>query len=129
MEPFPEDVARFMFDHVESIDQLEILRVLGEDPRREWDAVTLAAEVQASPQAVRGHLTSLHARGLLAIRAQGADVSCRYGVTTPDLDGMVNRLLRLYEERPVTMIKMIYDRAKDPLRDFTDAFRVRKKEG
>ena len=27
---------------------------------------------------------------------------------------------------PVTMIKMFYDRAKDPLRAFSDAFRIRK---
>jgi hypothetical protein len=26
------------------------------------------------------------------------------------------------------MIKMVYDRARDPLRSFADAFRLRKKE-
>lgn len=126
MEPFPEDVARFLYDNVESIDQLEILRVLGEDRDREWDAVALAAAVQSEPQAVRAHLAALHARGLLTTTTQGAGLSCRYGVRTPELEGMVGRLLQIYQERPVTMIKMVYERAKDPLRAFADAFRIRK---
>ena len=126
MEPFPEDVARFLYDNVESIDQLEILRVLGEDREKEWDSVALAAAVQAEPQAVRAHLTAMHARGLLTMTPRGAGLSCRYGVRTPELESMVGRLLQMYRERPVTMIKMVYERAKDPLRAFADAFRIRK---
>ena len=125
MQPLPEDVTRFLYDHVESIDQLEILRVLGEDREKEWDSVALAAAVQAEPQAVRAHLTALHARGLLTIAARRG-LSCRYGVRTPELESMVGRLLQMYRERPVTMIKMVYERAKDPLRAFADAFRIRK---
>lgn len=53
MEPFPEDVAKFMYDNVETIDQLEILRVLGEDREKVWELVALAKEVQAVPQNVR----------------------------------------------------------------------------
>jgi hypothetical protein len=45
------------------------------------------------------------------------------------LQELVDRLLQLYRERPVTMIKMVYERAKDPLRKFADAFRLRKEEG
>lgn len=126
MEPFPEDVARFLYDNVESIDQLEILRVLGEDRQKEWDSAALAAAVQSEPQAVRAHLTAMNARGLLSMTARGTELSCRYGARTAELEGTVGRLLQIYRERPVTMIKMAYDRAKDPLRDFADAFRIRK---
>lgn len=128
MEPFPEEIARFLYDHVESIDQLEILRVLGEDRTREWDSVALAGEVQAAPQVVRTHLAAMHARGLLVTSTRESTLFCRYGVTTPDLDSKVGRLLQMYKERPVTMIKMVYDRAKDPLRAFADAFRIRKED-
>ena len=46
----------------------------------------------------------------------------------PALADLVVRLLQLYKERPVTLIKMVYARAKDPLRTFADAFRLRKEE-
>lgn len=128
MKPFPEDVARFVYEHVETIDQLEILRILGEDREREWDSTTLAADVQTRPQAVRAHLTAMHARGLVMMTTRGASLVCRYGVSTPEMEKMVVRLLQTYKERPVTMIKMIYERAKDPLRDFPDAFRTKKND-
>ncbi len=126
MEPFPEDVTKFMNENVETIDQLEILRILGEDRGKEWDFVALASEVQATPQAVRAHLMAMNARGLLMTTTRGADLGCRYGASTPELENMVGRLLQMYKERPVTMIKMVYERAKDPLRAFADAFRIRK---
>jgi predicted ArsR family transcriptional regulator len=126
VDPFPEDLARFMDQNVESIDQLEILRVLGEDREKEWDVASLAAEVQAGPQAVRAHLAAMQSRGLLTTTARGVGLSCRYGAGAPELANMVDRLLQMYKQRPVTMIKMVYERARDPLRAFADAFRIRK---
>ena len=126
VDTFPVDVSKFLYNNVESIDQLEILRVLGDDPEREWDAVALAGEVQAEPQAVRAHLAALHARGLLAVTAQGSGTSCRFGAHTPELEEMVRRLLQIYKERPVTMIRKVYEQARDPLRAFADALRIRK---
>jgi hypothetical protein len=77
---------------------------------------------------VAAHVAALHARGLIAARKLGADVLGRYGPRTPELEALVGKLLQLYRERPVSMIKMVYDRARDPLRNFADAFRLRKKE-
>ncbi len=128
MEPIPEDVSRFMHDYVETIDQLEILRVLSEGPEREWDIASLAHEVQAEPQRVRAHLAAMTARGLLSMTVRGPNVACRYGAGSTELDGMVSRLLQVYRERPVTMIKLVYERARDPLRAFADAFRFRRKD-
>jgi hypothetical protein len=128
VDPFPEDLARFMDQNVESIDQLEILRVLGEDREREWDVGSLAGAVQARPQAVRAHLAAMQSRGLLTTMTRETGLACRYGAGTAELDHLVDRLLQMYKERPVTMIKMVYQRARDPLRAFADAFRIRKED-
>jgi len=129
MEPFPEDLARFLDSHVESIDQLEILRVLAEDQSREWTAVALATEIQAQPHGVTAHLNTLHARGLLSTETRGPDFVCRYHPATPELDALLSRLLQLYRERPVSMIKLVYARADGPVRALADAFRLRKEGG
>jgi hypothetical protein len=129
LEPLPDDIRRFLDGNIETIDQLEVLRVLGEKPDRDWTAASLAAEVQAAPQLVAAHITALHGRGLLTVVARGTESVARYGARTPELQDLVGRLLQLYRERPVTMIKMVYERAKDPLRTFADAFRLRKEEG
>ncbi|HET6572915.1 MAG TPA: hypothetical protein VFG68_04880 [Fimbriiglobus sp.] len=129
MEPLPDDIRRFLDGNIETIDQLEVLRVLGEKPDREWTVAALAAEVQAEPPLVAAHVAALQGRGLLTAQPGGTELVARHGARTPELQALVGRLLQLYRERPVTMIKLVYERAKDPLRKFADAFRLRKEEG
>ncbi len=128
MQPFPDDVRRFLDRAIESVDQLEILRLLGEEPGREWSAGELAAAVQTSTAATVGHLTALHGRGLLHAEARGPDTFSRHGPAA-DRAEILGRLLQAYRERPVSMIKYVYARANDPLRTFADAFRLRRPEG
>jgi len=128
MDPIPEEVRRFADRHIESIDQLEILRVLAEAPDREWDAAALAAAIQAEPKAVGAHLAALRGRGLLQAEKR-VDWVGRHGPHTPELAAQLGRLLDLYRERPVSMIKLIYAQAASPLRAFAEAFQIRKDEG
>src|SRR5688572_1302366 len=107
-----------MDSHLESVEQLEILRILGEDPGRQWDAPGLAHLIQASPDAVAGHLGALQKKSLITCTAEGANLTCRHGAGTPDLDAKVARLLQVYKERPVTMINRIYARARQALKSF-----------
>lgn len=126
MEAFPEEVKHFLETNIETVEQLEILRLLGEDPQREWHSGELAREVQAQPQAVLAHLAALHGRGLLTLEMRGTDLVGRHGAKTPELEAAVGRLLHVYRERPVTTINLVYARARDVLRTFAEAFRVRK---
>lgn len=128
MEPLPSDVIKFIDENIESIDQLEILRILSEDRQREWREAELASEVQAKVPAVHTAISAMQSRGLLAVTTDGLGIACRCGPQTPELEALVNRLLQVYKERPVTMIKVVYERAKDPLRAFADAFRIRKED-
>ena len=125
-EPIPADVVSFLDSHVESIDQLEILRILGEAPSQGWPVASLATEAQTSPHNIAAHLTALRDRGLLNFEGAGADSVWRYDPATPELAAIVLRVLQIYRERPVSMIKLVYARADDPLRAFANAFRLRK---
>ncbi len=128
MDPLPEEVKKFMAANIDSVDQLEILRVLGEDPHKEWRAPDLAREVQTAPDAIGPHLAALRSRGLLATETRGSDLFCRHGPDNAEREAMLTRLLQVYRERPVSMIKLVYARAKDPLKTFADAFRLKKEE-
>jgi hypothetical protein len=128
-ELFPDDVRRFLDENVESIDQLEILRLLWENPDAEWTETSLSGEVQTPPQVVSAHLVALSARGLLHADPRGAGWVCRYGPRDPERDAVLRKAMQLYRERPVSMIKLVAARATDPLRTFADAFRVRPREG
>jgi hypothetical protein len=127
---FPDDVRRFLDENVESIDQLEILRLLWEDPAVEWTEASLAEATQAPPADVVAHLAVLAGRGLLHAETRGAaGWVCRYGPRDPERDRLLRTVLQNYRERPVSMIKLVAARAKGPLRTFADAFRFRPREG
>lgn len=128
VDPLPEEVKQFMEANIDSVEQLEILRVLGEDPQREWPAAELAREVQTPASNILTHLAALRARGLLVTETRGADLFCRHGADSREREGMLTRLLQVYRERPVSMIRLVYARAKDPLKTFADAFRLKKEE-
>ncbi len=126
VEPIPEEVKRFLEANIDSVDQLEILRVLGEDREREWAAADLARVVQTQPQAIGPHLTALQGRKLLTTQTRGTEFLCCYGPDTPELEALTDRLLQVYRERPVTMINLVYARAREALKTFADAFRFKK---
>ena len=109
MEPFPENIARFIEANIDSVDQLEILRFLATDRAKEWTPAALARAMQTPPQTIAAHVDILERRGLL-VTVRGPNLSCRYSARTPQLEGEVTDLLRHYNQRPVTMIRMIYDR-------------------
>jgi hypothetical protein len=128
VDPLPDDVQQFLQSHIDSIEQLELLRVLGENPAREWSDVELGGSVQAGAESLQTHLTALHARGMLNRVHRDQQHFWKYGPATSDLEAKVRRLLELYGQRPVTMIRLVYQRPASALRVFSDAFRLRKGE-
>jgi hypothetical protein len=128
VDPFPEDVRLFLEGNIDCLEQLETLRILGGDPTREWSVADMAREAQTDAERMVGHLAALQARGLLTSERREGTVYCRYGVRTPDLEQKVSRLLESYRQRPVTMIRMVYEKSSNALRTFAEAFRLRKKE-
>jgi hypothetical protein len=128
MDPISEDIVAFLGANVESFEQLELLRLLFESPQREWQTMELAKEVQVDGQVAARHLAALSTRGLITRITRGAETKFRHGCESPALEKKLLAMLKIYNERPVSMIKLVYAQASDPLRAFADAFRVRKEK-
>lgn len=124
MDTFPQDVKQFIEANIDSVAQLEILRFLAEAPEREWRAAALASEVQA--HSIGHDLALLEQRGLLVTRTLEADLFCRYGPRTSELQDGMDHLLRIYRERPVTMINLVYAKVRRMPQTFVDVFRSKK---
>jgi DNA-binding MarR family transcriptional regulator len=120
------EIKQFLDANIKSIDQLEILRVLAESQGKGWNLADLSKELQSSPETISAHIAELSARGLLITSSPGGDVISRFGAATPELESQVSSVLQLYQERPVTMIKLVYAQANQRLRTFSDAFKIRK---
>lgn len=110
------------------MDHLEILRVLGDEPGREWVDEEVGMQAQVTPETTRTRIQELSQLGFIRCRTDGERFVCQYGPHTAELEVKLQKLLDLYRQRPVTMIRMIYDRPATALRNFADAFRLKSKE-
>jgi hypothetical protein len=124
-DEFPDDVQRFLAEHISSVAQLEVLLLVRGEPEREWTAAEVAKSLYTASDVVADQLAELERRRLLAV-SDGSDPRYRYWPASPELAGHVDRLDALYHERRVAVITFIYSQPLDKVRTFADAFRIRK---
>jgi hypothetical protein len=124
-ESIPEDVRRFLGEHINSVEQLEVLLLLRNAPDRDWNAAAVSAALSSQPSAIRMRLDDLRTHGLLALKEGSADCF-RYGPATAEQDRLVARLDELYHSRRVSIITLIYSKPHSQVQAFADAFRLRK---
>lgn len=123
LDPIPSAVAQFLQANIDSVDQLEILRLVSGDLQKQYSSVTLAEELHLPVEVIELHVKALSSRGLLTVVAD-QPLSCKYGPRSPEIDSQVQMLVKTYLERPVSLIKMVYENLKQ-LRLFAEAFRLK----
>ncbi len=84
----------------------------------------VGARLYLQPKRVSAVLASLLAGGLLV---EDEDACFKFQPRSAELGRIVKELATLDEERPVTLIKLIYSRP-DTLEAFADAFKLRREE-
>jgi hypothetical protein len=123
---FPEALRVFIRDNIPDVDAAELLLQLARDRDRPYDLHTLLSDLAPtaiSDAVARKHLTAFQERGLVvSTRAN----TYQYSPSTPQLDAAVHALTRVYNARPVTMVRMIYALRDEKIRSFADAFRIKK---
>ena len=125
MAKIPDSVASFVSQQLESPVQLELLVLLMESPDRWWDASSVATELRVTKDAARHALEELASRNLLAIRLTD-DVHYQF---QPGDDGL-SQLMRAFKDswrtNPVAIVQLLTERSHRSIRDFADAFRIRR---
>lgn len=125
-EPIPEIVRRFIIDHIGSVEALEILLLLA-GTVREYTAEEVSRILCTSLESAAARLQELHRSKLLARVETANSVKYRFDPAAPGAK-VVADLEKVYKTRRVSVISFIYSNPTDPLRAFSDAFRLRKDE-
>lgn len=102
----PDDVERFISDHIESVEAVNVLLLLFAQPARRWTAELVSRESRTNEWSAELHLESLSAHGLL--RALPGTPRAYQAESTHS--GVVGSLARLFIERRVAVISFIYSR-------------------
>lgn len=121
----PLEVRRFLREYIDSLVQLEVLLLLQSRPDSESTVDEVNRELNIGIELVRKQLADLHERGLIAL-AQDADEKYRYDPETTELAAAVTALAKCYKERRVSVTSFLYSRPLDDVRQFADAFKIRK---
>jgi hypothetical protein len=120
----PPEVRRFIAEHIETAEQLEILLLLQRSGEKQWTALDVSQAIYTVPASATMRLESLVAGGFLSSTG-GADPRYRYAPRTDQLRKQVDALSEAYRLDRVGVIKLIFSKPPDPLQSFSDAFKLR----
>jgi hypothetical protein len=126
-EGFSQALEQLVAQHVASVAALEVLLLLRTSRPRDLDAATVATQLRIDP-----HFASLQLEALARARLiepTSGDPRYRYAPETPELEAVVGELETAYARRRVSLVSLIHAAPRDRVRDFADAFRVRKETG
>lgn len=117
------DLRNFIAGHIQSVEHLEILCLLAQEPGKAWTVADTYRRIQSTERSVQEGLQYFVARELLAADPNGA---FRFLPKTAALNTSVLELVKAYRERRVAVIETIYKKPIESVQHFADAFRIRK---
>jgi hypothetical protein len=103
----PDDVQRFIAEHVHSVEQLEVLLLLHRDATRAWSADEVARELRIDAGSAKSRLADLCTRRLL-VETSAPALAYRFEPAAQALGRVVSSLATLYAERRVSVITLIF---------------------
>jgi hypothetical protein len=123
--PFPQSLLDLIQSFVPTFQAAEVLLFFASHPDCDFsieEVVVCMRPAVITVPAVKEY-TALFATQGLVTDAHGR---FRYGPLSSTLDRAIGELARAYDERPVTLIRVIYRLADSKILSFADSFKLRK---
>lgn len=117
----PDEVRRFIFAHIPSVERLEILLLLFDGRKHAWTPQAVEEQIRSTTDSIAKNIDYLVGAKLAAWDANTAN-AVRYNVASEPLDAAVTELGLVYRTRRVAVIELIY--ADRGAKTFSDAFRL-----
>lgn len=111
---FSDEFCQFLQAAVPAVEAAELLLLVRSDAARAW----------TPPEGAARYVSGLQAHGLVEV---DSEQRVRYRPASDALAAHVATLDKVYRERPVTLIRVIYGLRDNKIRSFADAFRLRRK--
>jgi hypothetical protein len=121
----PREVRELVWRRLGSMEEIEVLLLLSRESRAlTVDEIRAAVRLPASDVPMSS-VTRLVDAELIAAENTGNVVRFRYAPATSELRRAVDLLAVAYNERPVTLVRLVYNRPS-AAQSFADAFRIKK---
>ena len=119
-------IRDFVVEHIDSVLQLEVLLLLFAQRERAFTTTEISEELRIDANWVDGQLSRMCISGILICTSQSNVFSYQYQPARKDLDDAVKGLADAYVQRRVSVVSLIFNKPIDRLKNFADAFRLRK---
>ena len=121
----PDKIRIFVHACIDSVEQLEVLALLHDQPTKEWSAESLSQELRSTPSSVEKRLRDLVSRRVL--EAPSTE-TFRYQPVSPEVRQVVADLVAYYRLRPFRVMDLLFTKPVDAMQSFADAFRFKKED-
>lgn len=121
---FPESVRRFINQYIDSVEQLEILLLVSQEPSRVWTVDSVLKVIQSSLESVAARMKNLAAFGFFAFDEK--EGGYRFNPNSADMARQVEGLREAYTTMRVRVIQAIFSGPGKQAQHFADSFRFRK---
>jgi hypothetical protein len=119
-----ERLKTFLEQRLSSIDQIDVVMLLRADPARSWTAPEVAAALRTAPEPAAMRLFLLASGGLIAFEPSSIP-RYRYAEVDPELDAILQELSDVLGAHRDDVLAALQTPG-DPIRSFSDAFRLKK---
>ncbi len=119
----PDNIRDFIRKYVNSVSLLEVLFMLKRNPEKEWTAEEISSEMRTNHSYASSQLAELASFKL--IKASTKKDRYQFPKNSPHVE-LVTALEDLYNNKRPTIINYIYSQPLDSIRDFANAFKIKK---
>lgn len=119
-----DDLVRFVQTHLRTVWALKMMIVMHAAPNDSWTAPALVKELRASEPLVNELLARFERLGLI-IQVEEKGIWC-WRPATDEVRELADAIAVAYATTPFGVIQAIAEAPEDRIRQFADAFRVRR---
>ena len=123
--PDRQQVDRFIVDEIDSVPQLEALLLFWKNRPQVWSCESMAKSLYVSPDVSREILAGLAQRHLIT-PVEGSRGEFALNADSEEKERLLASLDAIYRRELVRISNMIHTKASRGVRDFADAFRLKK---
>ena len=124
----PYEVRALLQRALPSMVHVEAVLLLAKTPSHSHQPHAVAAAIGTTPEIAAAAIADLVTARLAEVAPGSAPPEFRLAATDAATVHALASLREMYDRRPVTLVKAVYDRPPAPLKAFADAFRVRKED-
>ena len=121
----PKEVIAFVVRYLPSVEHLEVFMLIQRVPVRSWSSAEVAEELNIPKATANDVLERLASDNFLDIKILNDVLYC-FNPVTPALAQAAARCVDSYRRERIAMTKIVTAATIRPMRDFAEAFRIKK---